>query len=223
MKHADEPSESYGQAGIPGPVQIPAHLEIAQLRLDLEARTQERDEARQQASVYHRRAQQAEAALVEKIGDSRSIGRSLANAGYHHWKERAEAAERFKAEACAYIEERLLVHAPSAVAHHATGTRLITQLVDRLEARAEAAEQERDKAIDDFETEQRRWAEADRKWSDAVDRATSAEARVTQLRAALEKVIGYASSYADVLTYPLSPTDRVEYLAAMKAAEDVLK
>jgi DNA repair exonuclease SbcCD ATPase subunit len=53
--------------------------------------TQERDEARQQSTAYHRRAQQAEAALVEKIGDSRSIGRALANAGYHRWKERAVA------------------------------------------------------------------------------------------------------------------------------------
>jgi hypothetical protein len=48
---------------------------------------------KQKASGYHRRAQQAEAAIAAKDTGGNSLGRMLANAGYQHWKERAEAAE----------------------------------------------------------------------------------------------------------------------------------
>lgn len=51
------------------------------------------EQLRKDVAVYHRRAQQAEAAIVAKHGNGPSMGRSLANAGYQHWKERAETAE----------------------------------------------------------------------------------------------------------------------------------
>jgi hypothetical protein len=80
---------------------------------------QERDEARQKSGEYHRRAQQAEAAIVATVTDGQSIGRALANAGYRHWQERAEAAE---AERDALKAER------DALAH------LQLETADKLEA-----------------------------------------------------------------------------------------
>lgn len=77
----------------------------------------ERDEARQQATHYHRRAQKAEALNEKTIDDCRregvSIGRGLANGGYWMLKDRIEetAKERDAARAELAAAKATLVRA----------------------------------------------------------------------------------------------------------------